>query len=395
MNNSVGRTPSVFVSSTCYDLSLIRAELHKFIEEQLGYNAVMSEYNSFPVNPVLDPIDNCKKTVRDESDIFILIIGCRLGYVTESGKSITNLEYLNAKARGIPVYIFVDEKISNTLPLWRSNKSGDFSSLVDNTDLFKFVEEIMLGDQRWIFKYKDISSIINTLRTQFGYLLFESIKLRNRIYANPISIRVRELEGEELFVAIEKPPAWEYILFGLIMEKRFKQYRDLRSDLHYGISSNKIIELNDFEEMTKLSVEKANEILTWINSLSVIIDEVLPVAVGEPGCEGDIDKIIYAANKLGDMYGNIIKSTLDFQAIKVSEDYKNLATSIVKAYISPLNDLDEYCNRFKEAITRIREFDINSDDILEINIKIDLNVDLSEFDNELSNLCYKYNIDID
>ena len=40
------RKPSIFVSSTCYDLKQIRQDIREFIEADLGYEAILSEFIS-------------------------------------------------------------------------------------------------------------------------------------------------------------------------------------------------------------------------------------------------------------------------------------------------------------------------------------------------------------
>lgn len=99
--------PTVFVSSTCYDLKQIRKDLEQFLNNELGFEALLSDSDSFPVDPQLNTIANCTKNVDDLADIFILIIGRRYGMITDSGKSITNLEYLHAKQKNIPIYVFL------------------------------------------------------------------------------------------------------------------------------------------------------------------------------------------------------------------------------------------------------------------------------------------------
>jgi hypothetical protein len=54
----IGYPPSVFVSSTCYDLNQVRLDLKRFIEG-LGYEAVVSEHPAFPVNPQVGTVINC------------------------------------------------------------------------------------------------------------------------------------------------------------------------------------------------------------------------------------------------------------------------------------------------------------------------------------------------
>ncbi len=103
-----GNPTSMFVSSTCYDLGQIRADLGQFADT-MGLDAVLSEFDSFPVDPNQDTIANCLDAVRHRADIFILVIGGRYGSVNETGKSITNLEFLEAQAKGIPKYVFVSK----------------------------------------------------------------------------------------------------------------------------------------------------------------------------------------------------------------------------------------------------------------------------------------------
>lgn len=87
--------PAVFVSSTCYDLKQVRADLKAFIES-LGLEPVISEYDAFPVDPNVTTVENCLRVVDAKADIFVLIVGGRYGAVQDKGKSVTNLEYLRA-----------------------------------------------------------------------------------------------------------------------------------------------------------------------------------------------------------------------------------------------------------------------------------------------------------
>ena len=118
------RTPTVFISSTCYDLGHIRKDLKSFIEDDLGYDVMISEDSSFPIDPTKGTLDNCLNVVEKRADILVLIIGSRYGSLTDSGKSITNLEYIKAKDSGIPIYAFVNKSILDMLPVWKDNPNA-------------------------------------------------------------------------------------------------------------------------------------------------------------------------------------------------------------------------------------------------------------------------------
>src|SRR5262245_9934914 len=104
--------PKVMVSSTFYDLRHVRADLARFIADDLGYVPLLSELPSFPVNPDLDTVANCRARVEQDADIFILVIGGRYGSIDDkTDSSITNLEFLAARQKGVPVYSFIEKSI--------------------------------------------------------------------------------------------------------------------------------------------------------------------------------------------------------------------------------------------------------------------------------------------
>ena len=127
--------PTVFVSSTCYDLKQIRNDLKHFVEDELGYAALLSESDSFPVDPTISIFENCVRNVDERADLFVLIIGGRYGFVTDSGQSVTNIEYLHARQKNIPIYVYIDKSILSNIPLWKENPNGSFKSIVDTAPL--------------------------------------------------------------------------------------------------------------------------------------------------------------------------------------------------------------------------------------------------------------------
>lgn len=200
------RRPSIFVSSTCYDLKQIRQDIREFIEEDLGYEAILSEYNSFPIDPDRDTINNCLRVVEQRADIMVLIIGNRYGYITDRGeKSITNLEYLRAKAKGIPIFVFIDQKISNMLPVWQKNKEMDFSSIVDSNKIFEFVEKVKDKDSNWVHEFNTGKDIIKCLRKQLAYLVNDSLCLRKHFSKEKVSPKVLKYSGRVFELVVEKP----------------------------------------------------------------------------------------------------------------------------------------------------------------------------------------------
>lgn len=213
------KKPAVFISSTCYDLKQIRQNMRDFIENDLGYEAILSEFDSFPTNPGINTTDNCLRVVEERADIFVLVVGGRYGYVTNhADKSITNLEYLRAKSKGVPIYVFVDQTIINLLSVWEKNPNGDFSNIVDSNKVFSFVKELRSIDSNWVHEFRNANDIISCLRLQFAYLVNDSVLLRRHIVNEGVSSKILKYSGQVFEIVIEKPDLWEYRLFAAALK---------------------------------------------------------------------------------------------------------------------------------------------------------------------------------
>ncbi|MEN6328007.1 MAG: DUF4062 domain-containing protein [Syntrophomonas sp.] len=395
MSNGIGlgRTPAVFISSTCYDLKQIRANLKDFIEKQFSFDAVLSEHDSFPIDTNIGTVENCIRAVRERADIFVLVVGGRYGNITDSGKSVTNLEYINARAKGIPVYAFVDKGLLNVLPIWKSNPSADFSSVVDTSKLFEFVDSLRGKENMWVYGFETAQDIINTLKRQIGYLLYDSLSLRQRLQSKKLSAKIMQLEGTALNIAIEKPAGWEYLLLGKIMENRFQQAEDLKRDLIYSISFGRIKQLTDSDEIINWLSIKSSELLLMADALSSLFNKAIPVAVGAYGEPGDVDHIVYVAERIGDIYEGFIKWGLEFKTISVDEDWQGVVYILSKTWESPINDLDKYCDKYRQAMNRIASIPEVDEEPITLDLTLTLTEpDLTEFNRELDKVGAKYGV---
>jgi len=136
--------PRVFVSSTCYDLGVIRSELRPFIES-MGYEPVMSDYSDILYDPDQHSHESCIKQIID-CDLIILIIGSRFGGKAVSpalenidfdkvikmsvhgdtlskDMSITQAEVVTAIEHSIPIYPFIDHKVYHEQHIYEENRN--------------------------------------------------------------------------------------------------------------------------------------------------------------------------------------------------------------------------------------------------------------------------------
>ena len=200
----------VFVSSTCYDLNIVRGQLRTFITE-MGYEPVMSDYNDVLYDPRNHTHESCIKEIQS-ADMVILIIGSRFGgkaipkaiealdidalknlskspkFLEESDISVTQLEVLKAIEMEIPIFTFIDGKVSHDHLFYEKNKAKkgflkgvDFPS-IDKTEtavfIFEFINFIRHRTKNnSIVEFSKYDDIRDFLRRQwsalFQRLLFE------------------------------------------------------------------------------------------------------------------------------------------------------------------------------------------------------------------------------
>ena len=365
MTNNITRKPTVFVSSTCYDLNSVRKEIKDFFEQQLGYETILSEYMEFPISPERDTFENCVDNVDTKADIFILIVGTRYGYVVEDkNKSITNIEYLHAKAKGIPIYIFIHKSIIETLPKWENEPNTDFSGIVDNTSLFEFVQQIRSEDNKWTFEFECVENIVESLRVQIANLLSDSLVLRMHKYENGISKKVMSYFGEVFEMAVEKPRLWEFRLFAAVLKENMKRTEDLQLDLKYGISFDKVYIVKDLKESMEWILAKVFELKNYISMIEPLINDALTMALGVPGESGNEEYIIYVAEKVVEVYKSLLKWSLEFKTVVVPEECSELVKKVSIISIPMVEkigkDINDYNQQLQEQIilptTEKREF---------------------------------------
>lgn len=139
-------TFKVFVSSTAYDLGVLRSSLREFIGG-LGFEAVLSEYSDVLYDPREHTHASCIAEVRN-CDAVVLIIGSRFGgeaipgLINEISRkrideilsdnkdrkfSITQAEALAACDEGVPVFAFVDSGVLHDYRVYSLNPDTDIT----------------------------------------------------------------------------------------------------------------------------------------------------------------------------------------------------------------------------------------------------------------------------
>lgn len=339
-----GYVPAIFVSSTCFDLGQLRADLAEFAKS-IGLKPILSEHESFPVDPNYDAIKNCLETVKTRADIFVLVVGARYGQTPRNGKSVTNLEYLEARAKGIPVYVFINKTILNILDVWRRNPTADYTGIVDSPSLFEFVDNLHGNAEHWIFGFEKAQDITTTLRVQLAYLFMDGLVSRARIRSAALPSDLQSLAPRALEILLQKPMGWEYLLFAEVFRNCIEAKKYRKYDYDYGVNFAPSLDMSEPGPLMNWLSNHMEGIIRAVGSLTKLMNEALPVALGPPGVAGDPSHLVYVAKSMGSAYEKAIDWALEFQRIHTEDVFARLmqlSSGMTKNLIAEIEEFAEH-----------------------------------------------------
>lgn len=177
---------NVFISSTFVDLHDFRQTISQALKD-MGYEPILFERGGMSFDPSKPVIESGFDRVR-ETDVFVLVIGGRYGTSTHSGSkrkylSVTRAEYRLAANIGMPIFVFVDERVNLESQLHADNRGKNLKyKHTQDTQVFDFLAEIRKEVRNnAIFTYRDSGEIVSQLKMQLAGLVRQRSKdLRRR-----------------------------------------------------------------------------------------------------------------------------------------------------------------------------------------------------------------------
>lgn len=344
---------NIFVSSTCYDLSQIRDDIKHCIVD-LGHNPILSEMKDFPIDPKLSSTENCINAVKKEADIFVLIIGNKYGSVLESGKSITNTEFLTAINKGIPIYTFALKQMTTLLPMWERNPEADFSHVVDNNKVFEFLADVRKKRGLWNFEFEKAQDITDILKVQLSNLFHDALRARRMIAESDISELYSKVSISALNILLKKEDYYEVKFFMQAMMDEIHKYKDLKNDYDYSIRLKPVNRISDISQLTEWIQLKLGQAQNYIDTLNSLT-EAFRYFYAEPGNPSDMEGLYYVARSYAKTYANLLEWGIDVKSTIVPEDYKKLLSAFAKIPAEAIGQIEEFPMASLKSIKEIEE----------------------------------------
>ncbi len=337
----------VFLSSTCFDLSAVRESLRQLFLK-LGHEPILSEYPSFPVSPEEPAIENCKRNVRKHADILVLVIGGKRGSLdSATGKSITNLEYDEARRAGIPCFVFIQRKVIDFLPVWKRNSDTDFKPDVDFPEVFHFVEKIR-AENHWTYPFDRTAEIEEVLTHQFSGMLRDLLERSRQGTLDPIA-DFRGDSEEAQRIARDKPAAWEFRLTAELLRSRLKVIRRKYAKVQSGqyFIPTKPVNGPEFFDWTSQQMGNALKIS---EAMKLQVDNYSE-CWGPLGVPGDLREIKLATDDLTHLAEQIIEWAKSGQSINphpIFEPYRHALCRVMESHLIGMEAIPEKIERMLE-----------------------------------------------
>ena len=312
----------------------------------MGHEPLLSEYSSFPVTLEDSAIANCRRNVREHTDVMVLIVGGKRGSIDpDSGKPVTNLEYEEALRSDIPIYVFFYRPVLNLVRAWQKNPDADFTPDVDYPAVFAFIERIRnLGT--WTFSFERTEEIKDALRVQLSGLFRDLLKRRRNSNLEPLPEFSKESK-ESRRLALDKPEYWEYHLFAELLDNRLRPIRRKRTAI---ISGQTFVALRPISD-----VDFVNWMQTKFEELDLLTSQLQPLtkqftsSLGPPGQPGNPLEILEAAESMAECAKNLVSWETEVLSIRPTVKLRDLP----KTFLALRGD---FFQKLESVPTQIRNY---------------------------------------
>ena len=362
---------NIFISSTCKDLHQDRLVLKSGIEN-LGHNAILSESFTFPIDPSKNTIDNCIDIVRDEADVFILIIKDKYGYIVpRSGRSITHMELQTALDKGIPIYTFTySETIrQKTLLDGQLNDSSEFMKVC------KFIDEVRQERSLWNFEYNGVEDIIDTIKTQLSILLKHSLSARNKVDAIDKQWVFPHISTKAYRLLVYKEKNYVERFFFQVMKDEMERHVDLKLDYKYSHLLNADYTQKSLREFARWIKDIFDEIAYYLRS-EIKLETAFFDSYNKD--DSDFRQLYHVAKRFANRYADMLELGIHLKSEYVYPEYASIQSRITRIVENAISQLENLPQSTLDAIEKNCKDEIASNSEIPANMEFPSIIDVSD-----------------
>jgi hypothetical protein len=212
----------------------------------------------------------------------------------------------------------------------------------------------------------------------------DALALRMRAsQSGGLSAKFRGLSGTALRLVIERPKAWEYLLFGEALSDEVERSIDLKRDWQFGIALGPAGPLLSPQEFNNWIRGKLSEAGRMMASIQSIIDKVLPIAFGPPGVSGDPEAILYAASRLAAAYRSALEWKSTFLRAALPDELEGLRSVASRFCDNMISEVEEFAAKVKDELANaVTKMQSGQPAVVALTLKLTV-PDLSELQPEL------------
>ena len=258
-------------------------------------------------------------------------------------RCVTNLEYLAARAKGIPIFAFINRDILAVLPVWEDNPQSTFASVVDSPQLFAFIRDIRIEDRVWAFSFDTAQDIITTLRTQLAFLMTRGLTLIHRLRDASVA---DGLTGEAFRLAVEHGDGWPARLLATLVRSEVDSASDLRRDHAAGIALGPGEQINHpVSTWIEATTGQAIRIMT---ALEVIVNHAMNDATNN----SDVLGIRHSARQIGQAYRDCFNWAARLRRATLPEEWRPVVYQQSFMLDNVIASIESFAPRFEQAISK-------------------------------------------
>ncbi|WP_410626143.1 toll/interleukin-1 receptor domain-containing protein [Amycolatopsis sp. cmx-8-4] len=203
-------------------------------------------------------------------------------------------------------------------------------------------------------------------------------KLGDRTQARPPKYDGRAPRTPEAIAIVlsERPPGWEYLLYGGMLHQGIADLADKYRDHVIEFAPHNGTVVDDEEGLTLLST-KLTSVATIVSNIDrVLSPEAQVAAFGEPGEPGDPERIIHLASRLTSIYGELLDWSADLRAIGIADDsLRRAANAEARLADDPIRKIRQLVQIYMHGLDGISAQLLNGEDV---NLTFSLKIDLDE-----------------